>query len=496
MRVRARLPLAAALAASAGLATAGAAAAAVPQIEQINRATGPNGAFSLITGPAYGIPNALTDDGRFAAFTTLNDSGETAYDAAYANPGYGLFVRDVAQNTTTKLAGENAIFAGLDRTERIFSFITKERLVSADTNDLPDLYAYERTTGLKVLISRQGLLGPALGLTSYGSVLEGSRYAVFGTAAGVFRRDLLTGKNTRISGGTYRDVVYPNGSVFGDSSYPADQFASADGKVVSTSEGVFTGAATYPIEDLEFGGKARTFIASTGDKAVYQVTNGTAAGLRVRNLQTGAVTAPPVPAALASRIGVNLFRLTDDGKSAIVASFSFETFTSYLDKWNLQTGELTSAGPFGTQPSDNGKYYVNGGGGRNAVLSVTATAGNTLPGSIQVPSPNAYLDLNDVCTFDDPARAYVITTNNTETLPKATSVRIRATRPNGTVLLDQTLHVPQSPEEDNEYANVPVGSEAFRIDATVTLADGRTATERTTRPALPAGKTCLGPDFG
>lgn len=494
MRFAARLSITASAAAAACLATASVASAAVAQIEQINRATGPNGAFSLITGPAFGIPNALTDDGRFAAFTTINDSGEPAYDGAYANPGYGLFVRDIVQNTTTKLASDQTLFTGLDRTERLFSFVTKDRLSPADTNDLPDLYAYERTTGLKLLVSRQGLLGPALGLTSYGSVLENPRYAVFGTAAGVFRRDLLTGKNTRVSGGNFRDAFYDDPTGFGDSSYPIDGFASADGKVVATSEGIFTPTATYPLEPGQFGGTARTFVASSGDKAVWQTSDPTAP-LKVRNLKTGAVTSPALPAELASRIAVNLFRLTDDGKSAIVASFSLSPFGGHLDKWNLETGQLTSAGPYGTLPSDNSKYYVNGGGGRNAVLTVAATPGNALPGSIQVPSPNAYLNLYDECTFDEPARAYRITTNGTQTLPPVSTVRIRATRPNGTLLLDQTLHAPQTPEDDFEYAQVPVGNEAFVLDVTATLVDGRTATERTTRPALPAGQSCLGPQF-
>lgn len=495
MRFRVRPTAAAsAFAAAACLATASGAQGAVAQIEQINRATGANGAFSLITGPAYGIPAAITEDGRFAAFTTLNDDFDEAYDGIYANPGYGLFVRDIVQNTTTKIADDKSLLTGLDRTERLFSFVTKERLSSADTNDLPDLYAYERTTGLKVLVSRQGLFGPALGLTSYGSILRGSRYAVFGTATGVLRRDLLTGQTKRISGGTFRDAFRDDRGFIGDSAFPADQFASADGKVVATSEGVFTPSTTYPIEASDFGGAARTFVSSDGTKAVWQTAN-TAAGVKVRNLKTGAVTTPVAPAAFATRMAINVFRLTDDGKSAIVGSFSFSPFGTFVDKWNLETGQLTPLGPTGSLSSDNAKFYIDGGNVRNTVLSIHATAGNTLPGSIQVPSPNAYLQLNDLCTFDDPARAYVITTNATATLPTATTVRIAATRPDGTPLLDQTLNVPQGPEDEFEYASVPVGNEAFVIDATVTLADGRTATERTTRPALPAGQECLGPQF-
>lgn len=494
MRFRSTRSAASALAAAACLASAAGAQAAVPQIEQINRATGANGAFSLITGPAYSVPAAITEDGRFTAFQTLNDDFDAAYDGAYANPGYGLFIRDIVQNTTTRIADDKSLVTGLDRSERLFSFVTKERLSSADTNDLPDLYAYERTTGLKLLVSRQGLFGPALGLTSYGTVLRGSRYAVFGTATGVYKRDLLTGQTKRVSGGSFREAFYDDRGFFGDSAFPSDQFASADGKVVATSEGVFTPSASYPAVPGEFGGTVKTFITPAGDKAVWQTSN-TAAGVNIRNLKTGAVTSPAIPAEFASRLAINVFRLTDDGKSAIVSSFSFSPFGSFLDKWNLETGELTSAGPTGTLPTDNGRFYVDGGGSRNLVLSVHATGNNALPGSVQVPSPNAYLQLNDLCTFDDPARAYVLTTNGTQTLPTATTVRIKATRPDGTPLLDQTLHVPQGPEDEFEYANVPVGSEAFVIDATVTLADGRTATERTTRPALPAGQSCLGPQF-
>lgn len=495
MRFRARSTLAAsALAAAAGLASATGAQAAVAQIEQINRATGAHGAFSLITGPAYGVPAAITEDGRFNAYTTLNDDYDEAYDGIYANPGYGLFIRDIVQNTTTKIADDKSLLTGLDRTERLFSFITKERLSSADTNDLPDLYAYERTTGIKLLVSRQGLFGPAVGLTSYGSVLRGSRYAVFGTATGVIRRDLLTGQSKRISGGDFRERFRDDRGFIGDSGIPADQFASADGKVVSTSEGLFTPTATYAPEPSESRGVAQVFVTSAGDKAVWQTAN-TAAGTKIRNLKTGAVTTPVAPAEFATRMAINVFRLTDDGKSAIVGSFSFSPFGTFVDKWNLETGQLTPLGPTGSLSSDNGKFYIDGGNVRNTVLSVHATAGNTLPGSIEVPSPNAYLSLNDLCTFDDPARAYVITTNATATLPTATTVRIVATRPDGAPLLDQTLHVPQSPEDEFEYASVPVGNEAFVIDATVTLADGRTATERTTRPALPTGQECLGPQF-
>lgn len=472
------------------------AVAAAPQFEQFNRATGVDGAFGLVADRGATRIGGVTDNGRYVFWSSSRPEFSADAWLADAEPGEGLWVRDVLRNRTTRISSDpGAAVTGIDRTQHLVSIVTAERLASADTNDQPDLYAYEPLTGLKVLVSRVGRGGAAVGITSFGTITRGSTVAVYGTKAGVVRRDLLTGRTTRVGAGAFIEPL-ENGILPYGLQTTADQYVSNDGKVVLTDSGVITPRGIKPLPTDEYGEQTfKPFVTEAGDKLIWQAANTSIDQVRTMALPSGVVTAPPVPEALASNFGVP-HRPTPDGSSLLLSYLQFDGgpdgYTQTTKKWNLTTGAVTDLTDL-LWMSRNEGFGLNG--DRSGAYLVGAAPGRELPGGVDLPSPVAYLNYSDGCEWDDEGvarRLLTVAPERNVRLPLATTVRFQASAGAGQpVVVDRTVDVPT----DNGYheesvVRLPFADGAFRLDITLTLADGRTLTSRVDHVAREASESC------
>lgn len=500
MRRRPTTKLLAAACVTAGLATvAPPALAAAPQLEQINRATGTAGAFGLTAGRLPSKIGPITNDGRYAFFGVGTPFPGSAPGLVQdANPGLGLWVRDVVRNTTTKLTSDgDATFGGIDRTQRIVSFITSEGLAGgADTNGKPDLYAYDPVTGLKLLISRSGLAGRAVGLTSYGAITRGSTVAVYGTAQGVIRRELLTGRTTKVANGSFIAPL-PGPNDYSVIQLPADQYVSNDGRSFVTPDGIVTPWGVRELPIAEYSGEpTQPFVNEAGTILTWQGGGVDLSHLRQQNARTGVITTPEIPEAAANAYG-SLQRPTPDGKGLILTLITFTPeapfFIQATNRWDLTRGTLTPLGPL-VFLSRNDKYGFTG--ARSGASLVGGTTGNTLPGTIDLPAATAYVTFFDRCEYvgepDGVVRKLIIAPELNVELPAATTARFRASAGAGKpVVVDRTVAVPtQDGFDPSLLVDLPFADGAFRLDLTITLADGRTITSRVDHAARTAPDGC------
>lgn len=457
-------------------------AAPVTDLEQVNRATGVAGGSGLTTNFPTLRAGGVTDNGRYVFFdvrkpSTFPTADEFAKDLL---PGEGLWVRDVLRNTTTRISTDgNGIFTGIDRTSHVVSFITSEGLAgSADTNGKPDLYAYEPTTGIKVLISRaNGLRGKALGLTSFGTVTRGTTTAVFGTEAGIFRRDLLRGRNTKVADGNFiaplsADLLFPVIQT------TADQYVSNDGRVVTTDGGVVTPGGVVPLPTDEINRPVRPWVNEAGSKLVWQASIQALDRIRVFDVATRTESTPAIPEAFADDPSGVVHRPTPDG-SGVILGWTRQTgpgqWEDTVQKWTFASGAVTDLGGIAFL-SRNERYGLTGGG--FGTLLVGGTPGNALPGGVDLPSAIAYVSYSDNCSWDEVGRQIVVAPTLTRNLPTATTARFRAAAAAGEPwVVDETVDVPADDGYHPEAEVVlPFADGAFHLEVTLTLADGRTIT--------------------
>lgn len=492
-------PLLLTAATAAGLAfTAPPATAAPPDVEQVNRATGVAGAFGLTNGRVPTKIGPVSDDGRYVFFGVGGDFPGANTDLLRdAIPGQGLWARDIVRNTTTKLTGDStALFTGMDRTSHLVSFVTAEPLAgAADTNGAPDLYAYEPLTGLKVLISRRGAAGKAVGLTSYGTITRGSTVAIYGTAEGVIRRELLSGRTSKLGDG---DFLAPLPAI---GEYPVvvqltDQFVSNDGRVYVSSTRVEAGAKSRPLPGAEEENPVLPFVNEAGTRLTWQPKGSLDLGaVRAFNLQTGVGASPAVPAALEGKYGM-VQRATPDGGGVLAAVIEVSPTGNYTQdtrRWTFATGQVKGLGPLLFQ-SRNEKYGVTV--ARSGAYVVGGSPGVKLPGTVDLPSAVSYVSFGDRCEYDPEAsglrrKLEVYPERNAE-LPVAKTVRFRASAGAGKpVVVDRTIDVPtQDGFDPDKLVDLPFADGAFRLDLTVTLADGRTITSRVDHAARQAPDGC------
>lgn len=457
-------------------------AARVTDLEQVNRATGVAGGFGLTTNFPTLRAGGVTDNGRYVFFGVRKPSTFPAADefAKDLLPGPGLWVRDVQRNTTTRISSDgNGLFTGIDRTSHVVSFITSEGLAgNADTNGKPDLYAYEPLTGIKVLISRaNGHGGKAVGLTSFGTVTRGTTVAVFGTEAGIVRRDLLRGRNAKLGDGNFiaplsADLLFPVIQT------TADQYVSNDGRVVTTDAGVVTPGGMVPLPIDEINRPVRPWVNEAGSKLIWQASIQALDRIRVYDVATKVATAPTIPAEFADSPTGVVHRPTPDG-SGVILGYTEEVgpaeFEDTVKKWSFASGAVTDLGGLGSL-SRNERFGLSG--SWTGALLVGGTPGNSLPGGIDLPSAIAYLRYDDSCSWDENGRRITVAPAFTRNLPKATTARLRAAAAEGQPwVVDQTVDVPA---DDGYYPEsevaLPFADGAFHLEVTLTLADGRTIT--------------------
>lgn len=485
-----------------GLVTAAPPALAAPSdLEQINRASGTAGAFGLTAGRLPSKIGPITNDGRVAFFgvsTPLPGSSPGLLQDAI--PGLGLWGRDVVRNTTTKLTSDgDAVFTGIDRSSRLVGFITSEGLAgSADKNGKPDLYAYDPVLGTKVLVSRSGLTGRALGLTSYGAVTRGSSFAVFGTANGVYRRELLTGRTTKLGDGAFiAPLPAPGGYPL--IQQPADQYVSNDGRTYVAADGVVAPSGTRPLPTHpETGDAVIPFVNEAGTTLTWQPSSSLdLTQVRQQDVRTGVTTTPTVPEVAVGAFGA-VQRPTPDGKGLILTLVDFSDDPAIVDgtnRWDLASGTLTPLGSL-VFLSRNDRFGFTG--DRSGAYLVGGTTGQKLPGTIDLPAATAYVALSDRCEYvgqpeDHPfQRVQQLYPERNELLPAAATARFRLSAgPGAPVVVDRTVDFPGINDFDpDKIIDLPFADGAFRLELTVTLVDGRTITSRIDHAARAASEEC------
>lgn len=452
------------------------------QVEQVDRATGLNGSQPLLQSAwADGESAAVTDDGRFAVFSGGGGDESLASDIL----PLGLYVRDTVLGTTRRIAtGQTAWYSSMDRTGSLIAFYSTSRLHPADTNDDVDLYAWSRVTGDTALLSRAtGRHGAATGTIETAGITATGSTAVWSTQSGVFRRNLVSGKTTRISDGTF--ATFPTRGPAGH----ADDHVSDDGRVVSTSEGVLTPWGTWstgivPDPTYATDNWRSALISPSGRIAVVQDETRfwTINNLSRIDTKTGVKTAVPAAPALEGRVG-RVTRVLSDDRRVIANTWSEDASgESYPVTIDLVTGAVTRVdAPIGnysrnmqfaiwSNPWQSDRFTPTG-------LFVSPIGDHQLPGTVETPSPMAWVGLDLACKPSPDAPAdYVLPriTVGLETGPlPATSARIRAWNAAGESVVDQTVTTTTA----DPVVGIPVGENPFRIEVTVALADGRVTTD-------------------
>ncbi|HET6918673.1 MAG TPA: hypothetical protein VFI46_04315 [Jiangellaceae bacterium] len=154
----------------------------------------------------------MTPDGSKVAF--MSDASNLVWPPVYVT-GSGLFVRDLAANTTTYVAGWVDALVGFSADGTRVLFSTKESLVPEDGNGINgwDLYLHDLTAGTTTLVSVNAD-GTAAGASTFdGSLTPDGERVLFTSSssdlvpdgvdtngvADVFLRDLATGTTRLVS---------------------------------------------------------------------------------------------------------------------------------------------------------------------------------------------------------------------------------------------------------------------------------------------------------
>lgn len=449
---------------------------ALPQIEQVNRADGLDGQQPLVFSPwADGAASAVSEDGRFAVFQA--GAAQAEFDSPIMP--LGLYVRDTLLGTTRALSADG-FFSSIDRRAALVAFYSSEALDPADTNEQLDLYAWNRLTGRTLLLSREnGLHGAATGLVESAGITTSGLHAVFATASGVYRRNLLTGQNTRVGDGTFATFL-TRGQV-GD----AGDYVSADGRVIATSEGIVSPDGTWPlgiVHDPTYAtNNWRTALVSeSGNVAVVQDESNfwDLSKLTRIDTRTGERSAVPVSPDVAGDPGRIIRVLQDDRRVVFSGTDVDGSGQGYTGTIDLVTGALTKLPTPPGNFSHNLRYAIWSNPWQSdrftpVSLQVSALPGNRLPGRIETPSPMAWAGLELACkpspdAPDDYVLPQIRIGLETGPLP-AESATIRAWNAAGRLVVNETVTTATA----DPVVGLPVGENPSRVEVKVRLADGR-----------------------
>lgn len=459
-----RSALAALIAATAlGVPTVPALAA---EAEQVNRGDGIAGAFPI--------------ESSQTSFPVISNDGTTAYFVlATAEGGWakaiGLYRRDLVANTTTAIAaGGDIQITSLSADGRYLGFTTAKGLVGSDANKARDLYGYDATTKTFNLVSRaDGVNGAPLGLTSGGYITRDGKSALLGTKSGIARRDLATGKTTKVADGKL--AGYPSAI-----EVRSDRSASVDGKVYALENAIVsprgidtlpgTGTGAYPVVSPS----GRWVFATRYASAESGVTQATT----LLDTSNGATKVLDLPALYGESATVQGFASAD---TALV-SRTLATRTEILEV-SLVGAPVKAIATFPRNPSswllnDTGKFLGTGGAG---IASVISADGVSIPGGADLPSPGGQFAVFTGCRASGwplavPARPTSITAYSKSVAgspyPALSSLAVKIVNKNGAVLANGTLE-----QADPVRADLPVGGHPYKVTATTKYADGRSATE-------------------
>jgi hypothetical protein len=115
----------------------------------------------------------ISDDGRFVAFTTLSTN---------LGGSQGVKIRDRQSATTSWTPGAGDLPA-ISGSGRFVAYNTTESLVPADTNAANDVYAYDRQSGVVMLVSASSTGTPGNGNSYSAAISWDGRFVAFESQA-------------------------------------------------------------------------------------------------------------------------------------------------------------------------------------------------------------------------------------------------------------------------------------------------------------------------
>lgn len=451
--------------------------AAVPLGEQVNRGTGVAGVGAFTGTASFG--RGVTDDGRLALFDhrVLGAAGKSQSEAERKTSG--VYVRDVASNTTTQLVSGNARTTGLtDALDRI-SILTSDKLTAADTDTTQDLYLVDVATKVATLVATPQ---PVLD----GALTRDGKTIVWADATGVYRRALTS---------TSAELV-TNGALAGDSATLGGllnrKLISRDGGVVA----IQTGGAAGQLA-IARAGKAAIAVGSASGGSLRLAADGRRAfaytdlSLRGIDVVAGTVTAGDVSPSVKGS-SVSLDQVNDDGTAGVLvvqgAHWKLDLVagkrTVLLEDRNHQTA---SSWVTGRAYSQNLRYalanvdYPAGGATAGQTLLALPLGGATLPGGTDAPSPFAYLVFDPGCVaryaWLQPRKPGVYMQDQSG-LPTPVSATVNFFNTSTGKHL-ATASFPASGGFPYYSYNLNIGwTGGWRAEASLKLSDGRTVTDR------------------
>lgn len=462
------------------LATAAAVAAtATPalasQVEQVNRADGVAGAFP-IEASQTSVP-VISADGATAYFVLQTAEGSWS-------KATGLYRRDLITNTTTAIAaGGDIQITSLSADGRYVGFTTTKGLVGSDGNKSRDLYGYDATTKKFNLVSRaDGVNGAPLGLTSGGFITRDGKAALLGTKSGIVRRDLASGKTTRIGDGKLTGYPFAVEA-------RSDRSASADGKVYALENAIVSPRGVEPLPGTG-GTGAIPLVSPTGRWVI--ATRYVAASTEVGVAQqttlldtiSGATKPLDLPALYGEAAAVQGFTASDTALVARRTATSTEILEVSLTGAPAKTVATFPRTLSSYLLNDTGKFLGLGGSG---IASLVSGDGVPIPGGADLPSPAGQFSVWTGCRatvfpLAVPARPTSITASSRSAAgslyPALSALTVKIVNKSGKVLADGTLE-----NVDPVRADLPPGGHPYTVTATTKYADGRSATESWTLAA-------------
>lgn len=482
-RLLASVLISAALPAGASAATIG---------EQVDRQTGVAGGTILAGGTP--TPRWVSDDGRFVLFDEDVRGPARASQTAGERSASGVYLRDTVADTSTQLAKGNVRTTNLTSDLKTISVVTSEALTAADTDGTPDLYLID-------VASRAPTLFPTgTGFVRDGAISTDGSAVVWSDADGTWRRPAAVGAAAvRLS-----TKVMPGVPSVGATAYLPEQIGGLRGRQSISRDGSAVG---FIVEEPAGGisvtlhafvvrlGKADVpldtgsspFLSPDGNTA-YAIDRQGATTLRAYDVNAGGAAHD---VADSSAIGIPyLTDVSTDGRTLAL----FDWQTTAMRTVDTSSGATSAVGPALPSVATSSRTLLSANGAFEAAttprghLMLVPTGATPLPEAPDLPSPLSWVGFDLGCTRSP----YGISSNRRPSFavlddtftPTAASARLVFRSTSGIPIGTYTVR-------PGAGASVPLGWVGnWVLDATVTLADGRSLTARWTQGPYSGTDSC------